>query len=366
MRGNKMRPIQLLAWVLAASLLLSGCQGRTAAQTSLPSGNVVVDCAGRTVTLPDQTETIACLYAYTGHVAALLGCEGKITAVVDGLKRDQLMQRKVPGIRELPAPYASGSINIEELAQAAPDLIFLRASNLQDAGETEKLDRLGIPYLVVEYTTMEQQRNSIRVMGKALGCEEKAEAYLAYYQETIDFVRQRTSAIPESERKRVYHSVNEAVRTDIPDTLSYEVLDAAGCINVVTSEQQLRLDGEKGYVTVEQIYVWDPDVILANEPSAAEYFRTDDKFSGLRSVLENRVYQLPVGISRWAHPGSLESPLAALYIAKLLYPGYLEDVDMEQEIRDFYQSFLDIALTEAEIGQILAGNGMRSAREGGN
>ena len=32
---------------------------------------------------------------------------------------------------------------------------------------------------------------------------------------------------------------------------------------------------------------------------------------------EGSVYQLPVGISRWAHPGSVESPIAALYIAQL-------------------------------------------------
>ncbi|MBQ9988642.1 MAG: ABC transporter substrate-binding protein, partial [Clostridia bacterium] len=213
---------------------------------------------------------------------------------------------------------------------------------------------------------MQDQINSIEVMGKALGRTEQASAYLAYYRTTIEMVQKRIAAVPENERKSVYHSVNEVVRTDIPKTLSYEILDVAGCKNVVHSVQELRLDGDKGMVTIEQIYVWDPDVVLANEPDAKAYFENDDKFSGLRAVREGRVYQLPVGISRWGHPGSVESPLAALYIAKLLYPEHFEDIDMMQEIRSFYENYFDISLTDEDIAAIISGQGMRTPKEGEN
>lgn len=354
--------------ILAAAMLLvlccTACTGKTETPAEQASGETFTDCVGRTVSIPESTDRIACLYAYTGHVAVLLGCEDQIVAVVDGLKRDALMQQKIPAIDDMPCPYNSGSINVEELAAADPDLIFLRASNLQDAGEMEKLDGLGIPYAVVEYTTMDDQMESISVMGKALGREEQAEAYLQYYRDTLEMVRQRLADLPEREKKTVYHSVNEVVRADIPGTLSYEVLEAAGCINVVTDAEELQLDGDKGYVTVEQIYVWDPDVILANEPSAVEYFCTDEKFSGLRAVQEGNVLQLPVGISRWAHPGSLESPLATLYVAATLYPEYFSDIDLQAEIREFYQTFFRIDLTNEDIATILSGQGMRAPREG--
>lgn len=354
--------IAMISVLLAAAILCTSCSpGRQNA--GAPAGEQLLDCAGRMVELPRERERIACLYAYTGHVAVLLGCEENIVAVVDGLKRDSLMREKVPGINDLSAPYSSGAINIEELAAARPDLIFLRASNLQDEGELEKLDGLSVPYVVVEYVTMEDQKESIRVMGQALDKQEEAEAYLSYYDRTIAMVRERLSALPEKKRKTVYHSVNEAVRTDIPDTLSYQVLEAAGCRNVVTGDEELRLDGEKGYASIEQIYLWDPDLILANEPAAWEYFRTDAKFSGLRAVREDAVFQLPVGLSRWAHPGSLESPLAVLYIASTLYPEYFSDIDMAEEIRNFYKSFFRVALTDGEIDMILKGEGMRDSRK---
>ena len=133
---------------------------------------------------------------------------------------------------------------------------------------------------------------------------------------------------------------------------------------MVSSASELSLDGDKGNATVEQIYVWDPDVVLVNEPSATEYFMTDAKFSGLRAVREGRVYQLPVGISRWAHPGSVESPIAALYIAKLLYPEQFDDIDMAEETKAFYERFFDIALSDEDVESILSGVGMRAAREG--
>lgn len=356
--------ISMISVLLAAAILFTGCSsGKPAQDAEAPAGGQLVDCAGRTVELPQEKERVACLYAYTGHVAVLLGCEENIVAVVDGLKRDSLMREKIPGISQMSAPYSSGAINVEELAAARPDLIFLRETNLQDEGELEKLDGLSIPYVVVEYVTMENQKESIRVMGQALDRQEEAEAYLSYYDKTIAMVRERLSALPKEERKTVYHSVNEVVRTDIPNTLSYEVLEAAGCRNVVTGDQELRIDGEKGYASVEQIYLWDPDLVLANEPSACEYFRTDAKFSGLRAVREGAVLQLPVGLSRWAHPGSLESPLAVLYIASTLYPEYFSDIDMVEEIRDFYKTFFRVELTDEEIDMILKGEGMRDPRK---
>lgn len=360
----RLRRISVLLLILL--LVFTACAKSGSAAVSAEKGVTVVDCAKRTVTVPEKTDRIACLYAYAGHVCVLLGCEDRIVAVVNGLKRDELMQRKVPDIDDIPAPYSSGSVNIEELAAAKPDLVLLRTENLADAGEQEKLNAIGIPYIVIDYVTMEDQIYSIGLMGTALGKAERAGAYISYYRDTIARVLDRLSDIPEEQRFRVYHSVNEVVRTDIPATLSYEVLEAAGCRNVVGSAEELRLDGNKGMTTVEQIYVWDPDIILATEPDAAEYFRTNEKFTGLRAVREGRVFQLPVGISRWAHPGSVESPLAALYIAQLLYPDRFTDIDMEQEILSFYERFFSIALTEEDLAAILSGQGMRSPKTGGN
>lgn len=348
-----------LVLAFALALGLGGCGSSGGKLLEGAPAHEVTDCADRTVEVPDEIASISCLYAYAGHACVFMGCEDKITSVVNGLSRDQLMRRKIPDIDSLPAPYQGHAINVEELMNSSPDVILLRQENLADEGEVSKLDKTGIPYVVIDYSNMEEQRESIRVIGETLGTEEAAEAYLKYYQDTLDFVEKRVAEIPENERKTVYHSVNEVIRSDIKGTLSYEVLEAAGLRNVVDLSDGLTLEGNKAYTTVEQIYTWDPDLVLCNETEACEYFQTDAKFEGLRAVREGAVYQLPIGLSRWGHPGSIETPLAVLYIASLVYPEYFEDVDMAEETLSFYERFVHETLSSEELAEIFSGYGMR-------
>lgn len=351
----------------AMALSLAGCSTPKEQDSGNHTTNThtIVDCMDRTVLVPDEITSISCLYAYAGHACVFLGCEDMITSVVDGLKRDVFMIRKIKGLEDMSSPYQAHAINIEEVMATKPDIILLRTENLTDGGEVEKLDKTGIPYVVIDYSTMKEQIQSIRVIGEALSCEEKAGEYLSYYEKMIDMVKKRTDTIPQEERKTVYHSVNEVVRSDVKDTLSYELLQAAGIVNVIDLDEGVTMDGTKAYTTVEQIYRWDPDMVLANEPEATEYFQTDSKLEGLRAVREGNVFQLPIGLSRWGHPGSIETPLAALYIAKLVYPEYFQDIDMEQETREFYHDFLEIDLTEAEVQEIFSGVGMREQKSTG-
>lgn len=349
-----------ILWILALALLLGACSSSGTRKEEKAAVHTVTDCAGRRVEVPDEINSISCLYAYAGHACVFMGCEDKITSVVNGLTRDQLMRRKIPEIDSLPAPYQEHAINIEELMDSSPDVILLRQENLADDGEVKKLDKTGIPYVVIDYSNMAEQRESIRVIGETLGTEEAAEEYLEYYQDTLDFVAERVAEIPENERKTVYHSVNEVIRSDIKDTLSYEILAAAGLRNVIDlGEDGLTMDGNKAYSTVEQIYTWDPDLVLCNETAAWEYFQTDAKFAGLRAVREGAVYRLPIGLSRWGHPGSIETPLAVLYIARLVYPEAFADVDMEEETLSFYERFVHETLSPEEIAEIFSGYGMR-------
>lgn len=351
-----------ISLMLMVLLCVTSC-GAPVAEDGVAEATIV-DSAGREVAIPDEVDSIACLYAYAGHATVLLGQEEKIVAVVNGLKRDVLMQRKVPGIEDMPTPYTSRAINIETLLALAPDISFVRLYNLQSQGEREKLEGSGLTFVGVDYVTMAEQMETIRFMGQALGAEDRAEAYLTYYEETLQRIEDRVSEIPEEERLRVYHSVNEVVRTDVAGSMTDELLGMAGAWNVVTDEgSAIKREGEKAYTSVEQIYQWDPDVVLVNEPDAYRYFMEQDAFSGLRAVREGQVIQLPVGISRWGHPGSIETPMAGLFIAKALYPDQFQDVDMVAETRAFYKTFFQMDLSDEEISMILQGQGMREPRE---
>jgi len=328
------------------------------------AGRTVTDYIGREVAVPSRVDTVAVMYNYIGQVAVLLGGGDKLRAVVGGMQRDELLLRKVPGIADMPVPSRGGSINIETLLEISPDVALIRYSTAVSPGEIEKLELSGLTWAVVDYFDMEQQIESIQTVGALIDKDEAAARYIDHYEKTIAFVRERTSAIPDEERVRVYHSVNEVLRTNHSNEISYYVLEDAGCVNVAAGFATEEM-GVSVHVSVEQIYLWDPDIIIANEFSAVESFRSSEAYAGLRAVRENRVYQLPVAASRWGHPGSLETPIATLYIAKLLYPQYFEDIDIREEIINFYADFWEIDLDEDEVDSIISGRGMRQARDGG-
>ena len=68
--------------------------------------------------------------------------------------------------------------------------------------------------------------------------------------------------------------------------------------------------------------LWNPEVIIANRKPPWDLI-LGAQWSGIDAVQNGRVYQLPQGISRWGHPGSVETPLAILWTAKTSTRKYL-------------------------------------------
>ena len=222
---------------------------------------------------------------------------------------------------------------------------------------------MGIPYVVVGYETLDEQLDAVAVIGAALDTEEEAARYIDWAKGIMERVEQGCRDIPAPERPRIYHSVNEAVRTDYQSSICAEWIALTGAENVSLTSGGLSLEGDKAYTTLEQIYVWEPDLIICNEPGVDDYILSDEKWAGLDCVEQGRVYQIPVGTSRMGHPTSTETPLALLWLAELLYPDYF-DIDFSQELKDYFEEFYDYQLSEETVEAILAGDEMRAAKTG--
>jgi iron complex transport system substrate-binding protein len=81
----------------------------------------------------------------------------------------------------------------------------------------------------------------------------------------------------------------------------------------------------------------------------------DEALASLRAVQEGEVYLTPQGVCPWDVFGP-EQALMPLWMGKTLYPELFEDVDLEQEVRDFYLEFFGYEVSDAYLAQMLAGD----------
>ena len=337
------------------------------AACSAPSGDdgsrTVTDSVGRSVSLPREIDSISCVCPFSGPMIVLFGYGDQLTTGCKNMTRSALLNSICPGISDLTVAKNSGSLNAEAILEHGADVIFVDQGTYEDADQRSKLDAIGIPYVVVGYETLAEQLDAVAVIGAALGTEEEAARYIDWANSIMSRVEEGCRDIPDSEKPRIYHSVNEAVRTDYQGSICAEWIALTGAENVSLTSGGLTLEGDKAYTTLEQIYVWEPDLMICNEAGVDDYILSDAKWTGLKCVEEGRVYQIPIGTSRMGHPTSTETPLALLWLAELLYPDYF-DIDFSQELQDYYAEFYDYQIDEETVDAILEGDEMRAAKTG--
>ena len=345
----------ILALIMVFSI--TGCGGDSG---SAQADRTVTDCLGRQVEIPDDPQNVACLYATAAHMMAMLDEGEKIVGCPNGVKSDVLMQMKYPGITETATPHQEGSVNAEELLRIDTDLALVSYSLAASEGEMEKLDDMGIPYVVLDYTSIEELRTAIKVAGEVFDKQDRAEAYLKFFDDTLTMVDERLADVDMKNKPEVYHSVNEAVRTDPEGSICGEIMERAKVEDVSIAKGTLST-GKNAYVTLEEIYNWDPDAFIANEYSVTDYILSDSKWSGLTAVKNKDVYTVPVGATRWCHPGSMEAHMGVLAVALQFYPDKFKDFDMKEYTEDYYEEYFGLELDDETIDKILAGEGMRAS-----
>jgi iron complex transport system substrate-binding protein len=362
MKQSNQRVMPLL---LVFLFLCSACAPAAPKIEVRPGYQILVDCMGREVETPNAPRRVAALDSFAGEVMVMIGAGEQMVAAPNGVKSDALLVQMYPALREVASPMSGGTINGETLAALQPDLVLLKRAMYEAEGEREKLDKLNIPYLVIGYDSMEEQIEALELIGTALGGKgaEQAGGIATYYRSVISRVTELQKQI--TEPVRVYHSISEAVRTDGEYTLGNDWITCVGAVNVSAGET-LKAAESDYFAAMEQIYTWDPDVIICNEADTAAYFREDPKWTGLGAVQRGAVYSIPVGATRWGHRGSMETFFAMLWLGKTLYPEVYRSVDLKEEVFGFYQTYLGITLTEEQYACILAGNGIRLKSSGGN
>jgi len=241
--------------------------------------------------------------------------------------------------------------NLESVIALKPDLIL-------DVGSTsgtfvslaERVQQqTGIPYALLD-GRFDAVTATYRKLGELTGRQGEAEKFARYADDTFKAVRGRIASIAPSARPRVYYARG-------PRGL---VTGLGGSINVETIEMlaQNVAGASKGglaNVSIEQVLLWNPEVIITIDQDFAASVRSDPAWASMKAVRDSRVHLSPKLPFGWVDfPPSVNRLIGLRWLAKMLYPDKFPE-DMRALTRDFYTMFYHRTPDDAQIDHVLAG-----------
>lgn len=353
---------QIGGLLLVLLLLVSACSSvnqRTDSAQADVNQRIVTDCLGRTVAVPKEINQVAAIFSPAVHIICMLGDSEKIQSVSEGNMRDRLLLNLYPAVADARTPKGGGAFNIEELyREPLPDIIFCDPATVNDADTMKQLEKFKVPVVAIDYQTIADQKTAIMLIGTIMGREEKAARYCTCIDETQKLVTDRIEAAGKSDAITLYHAVNELLRGDTEESLSADIIDQMG-ITQLGVKAVPGLNDAKNYISLETLFADDPQYIIVNGADVYDYILQNERLHVLQAYQNKHIYNLPVGISRWGQPYSLETPLFMLWLGKTVYPDLFGDIDMKQEMKTHYQTFFDADLSDDILNQILEGRDLR-------
>ena len=346
-----------IAVTLAFALLLSlaGCSKTPAAPESAIDTVVFTDDCGREVEVPADISRIVAtgplsqIVLYTIAPDMLVGLANKWSSTAEGIVPEEYLQ--LPYFGQL---YNTANLNVEELALADPQII-IDIGRVMSTG-AEDMDTLqqqtGIPtiFLCADNESLPQ---TYRTLGKLLGREEKG-------QQLADFcekVYSRTLSIMEQvgdNKVTALYIKGEAGTNVLPKGSSHsETLDLlTNNLAVVDSPSH---KGSGNEVTLEQIALWDPELILFDADSIYDTVSGMDTWTELAAISSGNYLEVPEGPWNWmGTPSAAQRYLGMIWLTAELYPEYC-DYDAKAEILEFYQLFYNCTLTDEQYDRLTTG-----------
>lgn len=248
--------------------------------------------------------------------------------------------------------------NIEEFLMVKPDIIInmgdVSEAYISDSEEIEK--QTGIPVLMVD-GSIDKTKEAYTFLGEILNKEERAKELSDYFIETMRTVKEFVDNIPEVDRVRVYYAEGpKGLETELRGTMNSEIIEIAGGINVAGNNW--KSESRRVQVSLEQVILENPEVIIISidgdgNHQVYEEIKNSSSWGDIKAVQEGKVYEIPGIPYDWINrPPSVNRIIGIKWLANILYPDRYE-IDIKQEIEDFFKIFYSYEITDEEIEEIL-------------
>lgn len=318
---------------------------------------VVIDSAGRSVSVPDVIKRV---YA-AGPPASIL---------LYVLAPDRLTGwPRAP--KDYERPYIAGSYrdlpetgrltgrgdtaNLEVVLRTNPDLIFDfgSVSNTYVSLADRTQAQTGIPYMLID-GRFANTPTALRLMGEVLAVRERAETLARYVESLFAELDRVLAEVPDDERPRVYLARGpDGLETGLKGSINTEIIERAGGRNVADPGPDPSLRRGIVQASIEQVILADPDTIITWDRNFYAEVWDDPLWQDIEAVRRKRIYLAPTAPFGWIdRPPSINRVMGLRWLAGLFYAERFS-FDLRRDTREFYRLFYSVELSDAELDRLI-------------
>jgi iron complex transport system substrate-binding protein len=315
----------------------------------------LTDSAGRSVPIPARVERIfpagppAAIMLYTLAPQLLLGWPRPNRA-----EEREFLLPDVGGRPEVGRITGRGNTaNLEAVLNLKPDLVldvgYVTDTYVSLADRVQ--EQTGISYALLD-GSFGATAGAYRLLGDLIGRRADAEVLARYTEHTVETISGRIATVPKDRKPRIYFARGpRGLETGLGGSITVETIEFLA--QNVAGETR----GGLGTVSIEQVLVWNPEVIVTIDKDFAAKVYDDPAWSTVAAVRARRVHlspRLPFG---WVDfPPSVNRLIGLWWLAKILYPDLFSE-DLRMLTREFYDRFYHVQMTDQQIDRVLAGSG---------
>jgi iron complex transport system substrate-binding protein len=343
---------------MMSTVLRSLCLSCLLAVTALSSawGREITDMAGRKVTIPDKTTRVYASDPYTNVLLYVVAPDlslGLQPGCLPLREEDMRFVRKEVAGLPLLATQAPGGeqaqVNMEAILALKPDVVLAMGSKGGSRQRTEeRFAKIRLPVVFLDIDSISRYPAGIEFLGDLLGRESRARRLSQYASRVLSEVEKVVATIPPEKRVRVYYAESaDGLATESDRSLHTDAIRMAGGAIVHHGELKTHQGMEK--LSLEQVLLYDPEVIISQEPDFATHAYHDPRWQKVKAVATHRIYTVPRSPYNWIdRPPAIMRILGVQWLASRFYPDMYR-VDIRKRIREFHELFMGVEVTDADL-----------------
>lgn len=317
-------------------------------------GRTVIDQRNIVVEIPDHVSRVVTItIPMASMIITLDESSEKLVAINRSSHidfKEGFLSHIYPEVVNIPYDIASDGFvpNVENLARLHPDVII----QWGDHGDTiiKPLKNAGFPVITTLYGETRYVADWMKILGNVIGKPQRGNDLANWFNQQYDHLEKQSQQFANNKKPGVLHLSSYNTGFSVAGKGSHH----QGDITLAGGRNLAEDLSASSPVNLEQLILWNPDVILLNnfeKGLTPEKLYHDARLQNLSAIVNKRIYIYPRGGYRW-DPPSQESILSLEWLSLVLHPE-INKGNFRQKIKDTYKLLYNYIPNDNDIDSIL-------------